>query len=149
VKLLVDADGCPRNVRAIVIRAAERLGIPALFFADRLLPDVEASNQEMVLVGKGDDSADDALVQQCEAGDICISRDILLASRVVERGAVAIDTDGSVYTKENIAERVSMRNIMTELRFSGIMPIQKKGGEQHYTPFANAFDTLLAKHNKG
>jgi uncharacterized protein len=143
MKILVDGDGCPRDVRAVLLKAALRERLVLRFYADRPLSDVEDAGFEMVVVAKGDDSADVELIKACEAGDICVTRDIPLAAELVGKGAVVIDTDGSLYDEANIRERLSMRNAMMELRFGGVQTGGKKPGKAALFRFANTFDRLL------
>lgn len=148
MKLLVDADSCPKDIRTVLVRAAVKRGLDARFYADRTLPDVVEAGLSMIVVEGGDDAADDALFGECGRDDICVTRDMLLADRLVEKGALVIDTDGTLYTRENIRERVSMRNAMMELRFGGVAIGGKKPGKAALARFANTFDSMLHKKLK-
>jgi len=163
IQLYVDADACQRNLRVIILKAIVRRGVPALFAADRSLPDVASVIQEahtlkdgyplvqMAIVPKGDDSADDCLVQNAHAGALAITRDIILAARLAELGLVVLDDRGGVYTKENVRERLSVRNMMTELRDYGIFSERTRPmGPREIQAFSNALDrgiTRLMKNN--
>jgi uncharacterized protein YaiI (UPF0178 family) len=75
-----------------------------------------------------------------------ITADIPLAAAVIEKGGVALNPRGELYTKENIRERLSMRNFMDELRSGGV----NTGGPPVLTAkdrqlFANKLDAWLAK----
>jgi uncharacterized protein YaiI (UPF0178 family) len=146
MKILVDADSCPRQIRAIIIKAARRVKRTAIFAADRDLADVKPPYAEMVVVHPGDDHADDELAQRASSGDLVITRDVLLASRVVEQGCIAIDDRGSVYTEENMSERVSMRNAMKAFREAGIFAEQHRPiGKKEIQLFSNAMDRELTR----
>jgi uncharacterized protein YaiI (UPF0178 family) len=148
MKLLIDGDSCPRDIRAILIRAGVKRGIDTRFYADRKLPDVIEAGLTMVVVEAGDDAADNALYRDCGETDLCVTRDMLLADKLVGRGALVIDSDGTLYTRENIRERVSMRNAMMELRFGGVTLGGKKPGKAELMRFANTFDRILQKRIK-
>ncbi len=148
MKILVDGDSCPRDIRAVIIRAAVKRGLDTRFYADRTLPDVMEAGLAMVVVEAGDDAADNALYRDCGEKDLCITRDMLLADKLVDCGAVVIDSDGTLYTSENIRERVSIRNAMMELRFTGVALGGKKPGKAELMRFANTFDRILRKKLK-
>lgn len=156
--LFVDADSCPRQLRTIILKAILRRNIPAIFAADRPLPDVvqaEGSGTtdmhglplvRMVVVHKGDDSADDMLVTLGREGALAITRDIPLAKRLAQLGMVVIDDRGGTYTKENVGERLSMRNLMTELREYGVFAERTRPlGPKEVQAFSNALDRQLTR----
>jgi uncharacterized protein YaiI (UPF0178 family) len=160
--LYVDADSCPRQLRAIILKAVEKRSISAIFAADRPLPDVVALENRrlkdsfgtplvrMLVVEKGDDSADDLLVELGTDGALAITRDIPLATRLAELGMVVLDDRGGTYTRETVRERLSMRNLMTELREYGVFAEKTKPlGPREVQAFANALDrelTRMLKH---
>jgi uncharacterized protein len=138
----VDADSCPKPVRAIIQKAARRIRRRAVFVADRPLADCTGAFIEMVIVPTGDDQADDEIVREVREGDLVITRDVILASRVVESGCIVIDDRGGVYTEENMRERLSLRNAMTEFREAGwFYERSRPVGPREIQAFANALDT--------
>ena len=156
--LYVDADSCPRQLRSIILKAVIRCRIPSLFVADRSLPDVvQAASRglhndsgsplvQMLVVHKGDDSADDMLVELGVSGALAVTRDIPLASRLAELGMVVLDDRGGIYTKQNVGERLSVRNMMTELREYGVFAEKTKPlGPREVQAFANALDRELTR----
>jgi len=158
LQLYVDADACQKNLRAIILKAIVRRKIPALFAADRSLADVDAVVKaghqledgyplvQMAIVPKGDDSADDFLVEHSHEGAIAVTRDIILAARLAERGMVVLDDRGGVFTKETVKERLSVRNMMTELRDYGIFAERTRPmGPREIQGFSNAMDRELTK----
>ena len=141
----VDADSCPRQIRAIIMKAAARVKTVAVFVADRNLSECTGKYIRMQVVEPGMDSADSWIVEQVYSGDLCISRDIILASRLVEKGSIVIDDRGAKYTPENIAERLSVRNLMTEFREAGIFSERNRPmSSRHVQSFANMFDKELS-----
>jgi uncharacterized protein YaiI (UPF0178 family) len=156
--LLIDADSCPRQLRAIILKAAVNRKIPTLFVADRLLTDVvEIENKKlvdengiklvtMVVVEQKEGSADDKIVELADKGKITITRDIPLANRLVALDVVVLDDRGSVFTEENIKERLSVRNLMTDLREAGLFIERTKPlGSKEIQLFSNALDRELTK----
>ena len=94
----------------------------------------------------GFDEADKWIIDQCEPGDIVISQDIPLAAEAIENGATVISPKGVLFTKDNIKQRLSMRNFMEELRGAG----ENIGGPAVFNQadrrnFAIQLDSLLNK----
>lgn len=145
MKIWVDADSCPRPVREIIKKAAERTGIDARFVANRTIPGVEAGEQ-LVIVGKEEGAADDYILDHSEQDDLVVTRDIPLAKRLVESGTNVINDRGDLFTKENVGERLSLRNFMYVLRNSGLfLPTERSFGSKEVQSFANAFDRELTR----
>ncbi len=153
MELWIDADSVPKNLRDIILRAAVRTGLPAFFVADRTLPDVELFIQEdtfrlrqalreagetdkaairacrsrirMVVVENGADSADNYIVEHSKPNSLCITHDIPLASRMLEKGAHAIDDRGESYTIQTINARLGNRLVNQKLREMGVFAEQQ------------------------
>ena len=146
MKIWVDADACPKAVKEILYRVAERTEISVTLVANSLLHLPHSSFINLIQVGSGVDIADDEIADKCEAGDLVITADIPLAARVVEKGAQALDPRGTIYDKNNIGQVVSMRNFMDELRGSGVETGRPSGfGQKEKFNFANALDKLIAQ----
>jgi uncharacterized protein YaiI (UPF0178 family) len=82
-------------------------------------------------------------------GDLVITADIPLAAKVIEKGGHALDPRGEFYTQDNIGERLAVRNLMDELRNSGV----NTGGpssfnQSHRQVFANQLDGFLSKQSE-
>lgn len=146
MKIWIDADGCPRAVKDIVIRASQRRKIPTVFVANRPLHTPRTSWITSIVVSAGLDVADDWIATHVQQDDLVITQDIPLAARVVERGATGINTRGEVYTESNVRSRLSVRDFMTDLREQGV---QTGGpppfGSRDKQRFANALDRILTK----
>ena len=145
--LWVDADACPVVIKEIIFRAAERKQLPTTLVANQMLRTPPSRFIRAVQVPAGFDVADNYIVEQSQPGDIVITADIPLAAGVIERGAVAINPRGELYSKENIRESLAMRNFMDELRSSGV----QTGGPAAFSQadrqaFANQLDRLLASY---
>ena len=141
----VDADACPGPVKEILFRAAERAQVAVTLVANQWLRTPPSRFIRSLQVQGGFDVADDAIVERARAGDLVITQDIPLAARVLVNGAQAIDPRGERFTPDNIAERLSMRNFMDELRGAGV----QTGGPAAFNArdrqaFANQLDRWLA-----
>ncbi len=146
MKIWVDGDACPKGVKEILFRAAERTKIAVIFVANQYLHLPHSNYLEMVQVSDGADVADDEIVQRCLAGDLIITADIPLAARVVKKGALALDPRGILYDSNNIGQVLGMRDFMDELRGSGVETGGPKGfGAKERQKFANELDRLLTQ----
>jgi len=150
VKIWVDADACPKEVRDIVFRASRRLSLPVTLVANTPLGTPPSRRIELVLVDGGPDAADALIAAEVRAGDVVITADIPLAAKVVEAGGYAIGPRGRVYDRSNAAERLATRNLLAGLRDRGLIT----GGpapysETHKRRFANALDRLLTQLSRG
>lgn len=120
MKIWVDADACPVVIKEILYRAAERAQIVTTLVANKLLRTPPSPYLRAIQVEAGFDVADNRIVQELAAGDLVITADIPLASEVIENNGHALNPRGEFYSKENIQERLTMRNFMEELRASGV-----------------------------
>ena len=145
----VDADACPKVIKDILFRAAERVQIPLTLVANHPLRAPTSPYLRTVQVQSGFDVADNYIVKQLAAGDLVITADIPLAAEVIELGGVAINPRGELYTPDNIRQRLTMRDFMDQLRGSGI----NTGGppalsQTDRQAFANQLDRLLAQRGR-
>jgi uncharacterized protein YaiI (UPF0178 family) len=147
MQIWVDADACPNVIKEILFRAAERVQIHLILVANRILQIPPSPYIRATLVGAGFDSADKAIVREMEAGDLVITADIPLASEVIGRGGHALNPRGEFYSRENIEERLTMRNFMDELRDAGVNTGGPASiGQKDRQAFANGLDRFLARH---
>ncbi len=142
----VDADACPKVVKDILFRAAERVQMALTLVANQPLATPPSRLITTVQVPQGFDVADNYIVLHLQAGDLVVTADIPLAAEVIEKGALALNPRGELYTRNNVRQRLAMRNMMEELRSNG----QITGGppplnQRDRQTFANALDRLLAK----
>jgi len=142
----VDADACPNSVKEILFRAANRLRIRMTLVANQFLKTPPSSYIKAIQVSGGFDVADNYIVQRVNSGDIVITADIPLAAEIVDKGAYGINPRGTLYTEQNIKQKLTMRNFMEEMRNSG----QASGGPppldaRDKQAFANTLDRILVK----
>lgn len=120
MKIWVDADACPGVIKEILFRAAERTQIETTLVANQLLRVPPSPYIRALQVPAGFDVADNRIAQEVQPGDLVITADIPLAAQVIEREGFALNPRGEFYTRDNIRERLTMRNFMEELRGSGV-----------------------------
>ncbi|MBC8018413.1 MAG: YaiI/YqxD family protein [Verrucomicrobia bacterium] len=150
MKIWIDADACPRVIKEIVFRAAERLQVPVCLVANTSLQKHHTALVTSVVVADGFDVADDYIAEHATPQDLVVTADIPLAARIVEKGALGLDPRGELYSEENVGERLSMRDLMQELRGTGM--IQGGPGQFSNTDrqrFASSLDRVLTRMLKG
>ena len=178
MKVYVDSDSFFKQMRDIVLRAAIKRNLDITFVADRPLKDVIMardkhtsqlrkkakdknkdidkislreikSNIKMIVVETDSDSADDMIVELSQEGDLAITHDIPLIDRLTEKGVLVLDDRGNIFTQENIKERLSIRNAMTELRSYGInIEKTRRMGNKEVKLFADAFSKTIDKYKE-
>ena len=140
----VDADACPNPIKAVLFRAAQKRGVNTIFVANQFVSVPPGKTISSIRVSGGFDIADDYIVQHLQSGDLVITADIPLAAQVLKCGGFALDPRGGVFNRENIAEKLAVRDFMAEMRDSGMQtggPAAMTARDVQY--FANAFDRFL------
>lgn len=117
----VDADACPTPIKDILLRAAMRLKISLTLVANKALTVPTSPFLATMRVGKGFDVVDETIAGLVQPGDLVITADIPLAASIIEKGATGLNPRGELYTTENISSRLTMRNMLDELRSTGVM----------------------------
>src|SRR6185295_17989348 len=151
LKIWIDADAAPREVKEIVFRAAKRLGIETVLVANqRLQTPVGNAMVTAVWVNGGPDVADQHIVSEAVAGDLVVTQDIPLAALLVPKGVAVLDPRGDEHTEETIGERLSVRDFMESMRSAGVVT----GGPPPYDArakqaFASALDRALTRLRSG
>lgn len=146
----VDADACPKVIKEILFRAANRAEQQLVLVANQYLATPPSPFIRATVVEAGFDVADNYIVQAVEEGDLVITADIPLAAEVVAKGAKVVSPRGERFTPNNIQQRLAMRNFMEELRDAG----QVTGGPPPMSSsdsqaFASVLDRYLANIKRG
>jgi uncharacterized protein YaiI (UPF0178 family) len=149
MQIWVDADACPAVIKDILYRAAERVSCSLILVANHPLRTPPSPYIKSMQVPGGFDVADNRIVELLQTGDLVITADIPLAAAAIEKGGHALNPRGELYTKDNIRERLTMRNFMGELRNTGVMT----GGPSALShsdrqAFANQLDRFLTRLQK-
>ena len=140
----VDGDACP--VRDEVFRVAARLELPVVVVGNGARP-VRLPEQQglrLVIVPEGPDAADDWIVEHIARGDVCVTQDIPLAARCLEKGARALSPRGHVWNADNIGGALAGRAVNQARREAGAIT----GGpapltRQDRSRFLSALDTAV------
>lgn len=142
----VDADACPRPIKEVLFRAADKRAVEITLVANQFLRTPPSKYIRAVQVEQGFDVADNEIVRRMSPGDIVITQDIPLADEVVRSGGVAINPRGMLYTEANIKDHLSRRDLMEQLRDGGMV----SGGPSAFDKkdvqaFANSLDRAVTK----
>lgn len=151
MKLWIDADAAPRDVKEIVFRAARRLEIRTVLVANQWLSTpMDHPFVSAVRVAGGPDVADRHIAEHAEPGDVAVTADIPLAARLVEKGVTVIDPRGEEYSEENVGERLAVRDFMDGLRGAGVETFGPRPyGPRDRQAFAAALDRALTRALRG
>lgn len=150
MKIWVDADSCPTKIRSIVTKASLRLKLECLFVANRDIPVDEHEYIKKVITPNTDQSADRYIIDNIDIQDLVITRDIPLADELVTMDITVINDRGDHYTKENIKERLSIRDFMQEARERGLQSEKtSRFNQKDVQKFAATFDKILNLKTRG
>lgn len=149
MQIWVDADACPKVIKEVLFKAAERAEISLTLVANQALNVPRSRFIKSIRVAAGFDVADNEIAKRLSPGDLVITADIPLAAEAVDKGAFALNPRGEFYTVENVKARLNMRDFMDTLRASGI----DTGGPQALSPterraFANGLDRFITRFKK-
>lgn len=146
MRIWVDADACPKAVKEILFRAAIRTKTSLILVANQPLSILTSPFIKTVQVLGGFDVADQYIADHMNSGDLVITADIPLADAVVSKNGIALNPRGELYSKENIKQKLSIRNFNEAVRSSGM----QTGGpakltQREVAEFANCLDRILSR----
>jgi len=146
MKIWVDADACPGPIKELIVRAAKRLGIDTVFVANKYIGLPESRYLTSVRIGVDPEAVDQYIIKNAEPCDLAITQDIPLASALVQKGVIAISPRGTLFSADNIGERLAVRNLMQDIRDSGgITSGPKQFGLKDRQRFADTLDRELTR----
>ncbi|KRA99048.1 hypothetical protein ASD83_00445 [Devosia sp. Root685] len=148
VAVFVDADACP--VKDEAARVAERHGLVITYVANFGLRPSRDPMVRTVMVPQGADAADDWIVENSAPGDLVVTADIPLASRVLAKGGAAIGPTGKLFTTDSIGMALAMRDLNQHLRETG----ESRGFNAAFSAkdrsnFLQQFDALVQRAKRG
>ena len=147
MRIWIDGDAAPREVKEMVFRASARLKLPVVVVANQSIW-VPPSNGLItsIAVRDGANVADKYLVEQSAAGDLVITADIPLAAQLVEKKVYVVDPRGEQYDETNVFGRLTARDLFDAARGAGM----ELSGPSPYSAkdraaFASTFDRVLTR----
>jgi uncharacterized protein YaiI (UPF0178 family) len=117
----VDADACPKVIKEILFRAAERTGIAVTLVANQPLQIPRIPSLRALQVAAGFDVADNEIVKRVAPGDLVITADIPLAAEAIAKGANALNPRGELYSPDTIRSVLTIRDFLDTMRSTGTM----------------------------
>lgn len=150
MKIWIDADAAPRDVKELVFRASTRLKLSVVLVANQSIwVPSESGLISSVAVSEGANIADRYIVANSEPGDLAITADIPLAAELVEKRVFVIDPRGEEYDDRNVLGRLAARDFLDAARGAGM----ELSGPAPYSPkdrnaFASALDRVLTRAMK-
>ena len=148
-KLWVDADALPRILREVILRASDRYQLEVTFVANQSVGITPSVRINSLQVMQGADQADQEIIDRMKEHDIVLTQDIPLAAQVIEKGGVAINPRGEIYTESNIKARLHLRDFMDTLRGAGVQtggpsPISERDKRE----FSSSLDQTILKQKR-
>ncbi len=148
MNIWIDGDACPKPIKQILFRQANKRSVPLILVANHLVTIPASLFIKRVLVQAGFDAADHYIANHLEPHDLVITSDILLAEIIIEKKAMALSSRGLLYSDKNIKQMVTMRNLYESLRSSGMI----HGGPSQLSPkdiqlFSNQLDKIITKYH--
>ena len=116
MKVLIDADGCP--VVNLTLKICNKFNIKPIIMCDTSHI-IEKEGVEVIVISKGIDAVDFALLNKVNKNEIVITQDYGLAAMVISKGGYPINQKGKRYTTENIDKLLFTRYINNKARSSG------------------------------
>ena len=148
-KIWVDADACPNLIKNVIFRLADNRQVDGVLVSNHYVKTPNSRFVSAKQVGKGFDEADNEIIALMSGGDLVVTGDLPLANDVIQKRGFAINPRGTVYDEENIKSHLSRRDLMEDLRDSGVVSggpsaLNKKNVQE----FATAIDRLVTKLEK-
>jgi uncharacterized protein YaiI (UPF0178 family) len=116
MKILVDADACPRSVLHICMRLGQKYNIPVWTVASF---DHNIESDHPIVVGDDFQEVDMKIINLTEARDIIITGDWGLAAMVLGKGAECLSPMGREFRSEKIEFLLEEREVKAKFRRGG------------------------------
>lgn len=116
MKVIVDADACPRSCLSILSREQKRFSYRLITVASF---NHKIDNSMHIIVGNEKEAADIAVINQVNREDLVVTQDWGLAALVLAKGGKAIAPSGRIYQDKDIDFLLEERSIKAKIRRSG------------------------------
>jgi uncharacterized protein len=117
--VFIDADACPVTRDAISVARSHHARVVLVADSTQNLARHVRPGVEAVQVSTGRDSADFAIVERLEAGDIVVTQDIGVAAMALGRGAGAVSPRGRIFWLATIDAELAVRHAEQRHRRAG------------------------------
>lgn len=117
--IYIDADACP--VKDEVYKVAKRHNLSVTLVSNSWMRIPNYPWLKLKVVSDDPDAADDWIAENVQKNDIVITADIPLADRCLKKEAYVLGSTGKPFTDDNIGSALATRELMSELRSSGVV----------------------------
>jgi hypothetical protein len=146
MRVWIDADACPSEVKELLYRAARRRGVRMTLVANQTIHIPKSKFIDQITVAAGMNVADRRIVELLQPGDLVVTADIPLAANVIAAQGFALDPRGELYAEHNIGVRLAVRNFNDERRGGGQVVKGPSGySDKDRRAFANQLDRFLTR----
>ena len=148
MKIWVDADACPKVIKEILFRAAQREQIPLTLVANQSISVPNSIFITCIQVKGGFDEADNEIIRRMAGSDLIITGDIPLAAEVLENNGLALSPRGELFQESTIGQRLRTREFLETMRSMG----EHTGGPPPFDlrdrkSFSDQLDRILRKRS--
>ncbi|MDD5929779.1 MAG: DUF188 domain-containing protein [Spirochaetales bacterium] len=142
----IDADSCPSAVRNHASKIANNNNIEINFVANKEISVSEGLHRNMIICEQVKDSADNYILEHTQKYDLVITKDIIFAQKLVEKGICTINDRGTKFTDDSIKKLNSKSSLDMQLEAIGLVKHYNEGYDRKkFALFANCFDRELQK----
>lgn len=117
MKILVDADACPKSVLSICMDLGRKYSIP-VWTVSSFNHHIDSDNP--VVVGNDPQEADIKIINLTEAWDVVVTQDWGLAAMVLGKGTRCLSPSGREFHSDKIQFLLEEREVKSKLRRSGV-----------------------------
>ncbi|ODA40771.1 DUF188 domain-containing protein [Desulfosporosinus sp. BG] len=139
MKIIVDADACPRNVLQICLTMAREHAISVWTVAS-FNHNIESDHH--VVVGNASQEADIRVMNLAQAGDVAVTQDWGLAAMLLGKGVKCLNPVGKEFSTNNIEFLLEERELKAKFRRSGG---RTKGPKKRVVENDQQFEACLRK----
>jgi uncharacterized protein YaiI (UPF0178 family) len=139
MKIMVDADACPKSVLQICMSIGHQYGVQVWTVASF---NHSIDSDHPVIVGNDPQEADIKIINMTEEGDIIVTQDWGLAAVVLGKGAKCLSPAGREFRPDKIQFLLEEREIKSKLRRSGV---RTKGPKKRTVDDDRRFETCLER----
>jgi hypothetical protein len=139
MKIMVDADACPKSVLQICMNIGHQYGVQVWTVASF---NHSIDSDHPVIVGNDPQEADIKIINMTEEGDIIVTQDWGLAAVVLGKGAKCLSPAGREFRPDKIQFLLEEREIKSKLRRSGV---RTKGPKKRTVDDDRRFETCLER----
>ena len=144
--VFVDGDNCDKEARKIILKSCKRNSVDVKIVANRNIPiATENVSFTMIVCDRSKDSADNYIVENSSENDVAVTRDLILAKRLIDKNIVTLNDMGRIFTAENIVELLEQRELSLQMKSLGISNGAgfKSAGKKNMGEFSDTFNSLI------